>query len=92
MKAYDLSGLKQRYTHLFEIIYPENRIVVNYDGAEKLVLLGLIDRESGYDFGHQYMESYIIGACFGYCEPFEVVKRHDDICGIQELKSRNIFE
>jgi RNA ligase len=40
---------KQSYgnkvTHLFEIIYPENRIVVNYD-FEGLVYLGSIDNET----------------------------------------------
>ena len=30
------------YTILVEVIYPENRIVVNYNGLEDLVLLGLI--------------------------------------------------
>ena len=31
------------YTLLVEIIYPENRVVVNYNGMEDLVLLGAID-------------------------------------------------
>ncbi|NUR71528.1 MAG: 2'-5' RNA ligase [Hamadaea sp.] len=34
-------------TVLFEIIYPENRIVVDYGGMEDLVLLGAVDVESG---------------------------------------------
>jgi RNA ligase len=32
---------------LFEIIYPENRIVVDYKGEEKLVVLGAIHTETG---------------------------------------------
>lgn len=35
------------YTPLFEIIYPENRIVVNYGGQEKLVFLGLVRNDTG---------------------------------------------
>lgn len=35
------------WTYLFEIIYPSNRIVVDYGAREDLVLLGAIDRESG---------------------------------------------
>lgn len=35
-------------TPLFEIIYPENRIVVKYD-FEGLVLIGLVDIETGYE-------------------------------------------
>jgi len=35
------------YTALFEIIYPENRTVIDYDGYEDLVLLAVIHNESG---------------------------------------------
>ncbi|NUO55718.1 MAG: 2'-5' RNA ligase [Hamadaea sp.] len=38
-------------TVLFEIIYPENRIVVDYGGMEDLVLLGAVDTVSGRTFG-----------------------------------------
>ncbi len=34
-------------TYLFEIVYPENRIVVDYHGEEKLVLLAVIETETG---------------------------------------------
>lgn len=34
-------------TYLFEIIYPENRIVVDYANSRELVLLSIIDIESG---------------------------------------------
>ena len=33
------------FTYLFEIIYPENRIVVDYGKEERLVLLGIINPE-----------------------------------------------
>lgn len=35
------------WTLLFEIVYPENRIVVDYDGMDDLVLLGGVDIVSG---------------------------------------------
>lgn len=38
-----LNGLNKENTYLFEIIYPNNRIVVNYGNDEKLVLLGCIN-------------------------------------------------
>jgi len=44
---YDISSLRKDNTYLFEIIYPENRIVVDYKGEEKLVLLGAIHTETG---------------------------------------------
>lgn len=36
-----------RWTMLFEIIYPANRIVVDYDGLDDLVLLGAVDIATG---------------------------------------------
>jgi RNA ligase len=44
---YNVSSLRKTRTYLFEIIYPENRIVVDYGNDEKLVLLAVIDTESG---------------------------------------------
>lgn len=40
----DFSG---DYTYLFEIIYPENRIVVDYKGFRGLYLLGVLNRYGG---------------------------------------------
>lgn len=44
---YDLTGLPDNLTLMFEIIYPENRIVVDYGDTEDLVLLNVRDRHSG---------------------------------------------
>lgn len=38
-----------RITYLFEIIYPQNRIVINYGDLDHLVLLAAIDIETGRD-------------------------------------------
>lgn len=35
------------WTYLFEIIYPGNRIVLNYGDMDELVLLGVMDNEEG---------------------------------------------
>jgi RNA ligase len=43
------SQLDKNKTYLFEIIYPENRIVVNYGDLDDLVLLAVIDNETGED-------------------------------------------
>jgi RNA ligase len=40
-------------TYLFEIIFPENRVVVNYGDREELVLLAMIDTETGRDLDGQ---------------------------------------
>lgn len=38
-------------TFLFEIIYPSNRIVVNYGDMDDLVLLGAVNNQYGYYYG-----------------------------------------
>ncbi len=36
-------------TYLFEIIYPENRIVIDYGDSDDLILLSIINNETGFD-------------------------------------------
>lgn len=42
-----LPRLERKHTYLFEIIYPENRIVVDYGPQEDLVLLAVIETATG---------------------------------------------
>ena len=42
-----LPGLDRSQTYLFEIIYPENRIVLDYGPREELVLLAVVDTATG---------------------------------------------
>ena len=44
-----IASLNPNYTYLFEIIYPENRIVVNYKGRKELILLGVIETATGQE-------------------------------------------
>ena len=43
LPRYDLSALPTDCTPIFEIIYPENRIVVDYHGSRELVLLAIFE-------------------------------------------------
>lgn len=66
-------------TYLFEIIYPENRIVVDYGATEDLILLAVIDTQSG-------LEAPLVDV------GFPVVKRYDginDISGLAALEETN---
>lgn len=45
-KKYNMNWLYPGFTYLVEIIYPDNKIIVNYKGEEKLVLLGVYHTES----------------------------------------------
>jgi RNA ligase len=44
---YDLTGLPDELTLLFEIVYPANRIVVDYRDRQDLVLLAVRNRHTG---------------------------------------------
>jgi putative RNA ligase len=68
------------YTYLFEIIYPENRICVDYGNMEDLVLLAVIKTETGEEYDiHDEV----------WCNlwPFPVIKHYDGIKDISILKS-----
>lgn len=48
-RKYPNLRLVEGETYLVEIIYPENRIVVDYSGLEDLVLIAIIDKKTGLD-------------------------------------------
>jgi len=47
LDRHDISAWRKDNTYLFEIIYPENRIVVDYGDEEKLVVIGGVHTETG---------------------------------------------
>jgi T4 RnlA family RNA ligase len=69
----ELRGVNKNWTYLFEIIYPENRIVVDYGAMEDIVLTAIIDTQTGED-----LPLDDIG--------FPIVKRYDGINDIHLLK------
>lgn len=68
LSKYDLSKLNKNYTYIVEIIYPENRIIVNYGSKEELVLLACIETETGLEEDLEALKGNI---------PFTVVKSHN---------------
>jgi RNA ligase len=67
------------YTYLFEIVYPENRIVVDYEDTEELFVLGVIKTDTGEEAKYEEMTS----------EGFKLVKKYDGVKSFEELKSLN---
>lgn len=65
--------LNKNATYLFEIIYPANRIVIDYNGKDDLVLLAVIDNATGADLP---LED--IG--------FEIVKQYDGVNDFATLR------
>ena len=60
-------GINPEHTYLFEIIYPENRVVVNYRDRIDLVLLAVIDTKDGHEYPAHMFE----------CNGFSVVKKYE---------------
>lgn len=76
----DFAGSSQ-YTYLFEIVYPENRIVVDYGDMEDIILLAMIHTESG-------VECDIHDPTLIDRWPFPIVNYYDGIADIAELRKR----
>jgi hypothetical protein len=76
-----IQSMAQRYkfrkdwTYLFEIIYPGNRIVVNYGRLTTLVLLAIIETETGFEIN--IPNDY----------PFPRAERYDDIADLKQVLS-----
>lgn len=46
------------FTYLFEIIYPQNRIVVNYDDKKDLILIGCINTKTGEEISLNFVKNF----------------------------------
>jgi len=84
LEKYNIEIMDSCETLLFEIIYPENRIVCNYGDEEKLVLLGVINNETGEESPYDNWASF-------YANWFrlDIVKKYDGVKDIAELKALN---
>ena len=71
--SHTFSKLNKNKTYLFEIIYPENRIVIDYGTTDDIILITIIDNETEAESIED------IG--------FQIVKKYDGINDIQQLKS-----
>ena len=71
--SHTFQSLSREHTYLFEIIYPENRIVVNYGDLDDLILLAVIDSKTGKD-----LPIFDIG--------FPLVKKFDGINDLTQLR------
>jgi RNA ligase. len=74
-KKYSNFTFDPNWTYLFEILYPQNRIVVSYGDTEDLILLTAIHTETGNELDIHLLDW-----------PFPVVKRYDGINDINDLK------
>ena len=75
LKKYNKDIMFRHLTFCFEIIYPENRIVLDYGNDEKLVLLGTFDK-NGKETDSEIWSQW----------GFDVVKKYDGINDYKQLK------
>lgn len=73
---YDPSGLDPALCYSFEILYPENRIVVDYGGRRELVFLAAFDRRGE--------EAWPVQAVIG--AGFRCARRFDHLRDVQAIK------
>lgn len=71
-----IGKLDRDKTYLFEIIYPENRIVLDYGNQKALVLLAVVETQTGNECPLEDMG-------------FPVVKRYDGIKDITSIQHMN---
>jgi T4 RnlA family RNA ligase len=88
LQKYDYKRLIEDKTYLFEIIYKENRIVVDYD-YEDLIILGVIDNNDGYEYKIFDERIHLEGIRFVNMYRnlgFKFVKKYDGIKDYSTLK------
>lgn len=76
LERYDQGGLDRDLTYLFEIIYPENRVCVDYGDREELVLLSVFETSSGKEVRPDH--------------PFPAAETHDLGIDFEEMKRLNL--
>ena len=77
----NMDKVPHNVTYLFEILYKKNRVVVDYGDRESLVLLGVIDTETGVEVSRHTLEYFAneIGS--------DISKSYDGIKDYSVLKS-----
>lgn len=76
----DVVNFNPEYTYLFEIIYKDNRIVVDYGDMQDLVLLAIVDTATGKELPLPAPDYW---ADFGP----PIVTRHDGFHSVEELRA-----
>jgi RNA ligase len=71
-------AFERHYTYLFEIVYPANRVVLDYGDREDLILIAVIHTETGEEVD-------IHNPIWVKGWPFPLVQRYDGIADVDEL-------
>jgi RNA ligase len=83
LKNLNYDTLEEGITYLFEIIYPENRIVIDYGEEERLILLGAVETKSYKEIPYLVLEK------FSKDNGFDLVKKWKNKKSIPDLVKEN---
>lgn len=90
LSKYDISRLNEDYTYQVEIVYPENKIIVNYGDKEALVLLNAKHNQTGEDltredliFTHQ-LTGMEIAQKLHFKKISELIEKQDELPASEE--------
>jgi len=72
-KGYSFGDFKKEYTYLFDIVYPDNKIIVDYKGRAELVLLAVRNNFSDEELDH-VKEAQRLGLSYAKEYSFEKVE------------------
>ena len=83
LQRFPYHNLAYGYTHMFEIIYPENKIVVDYNRIETVILLGIIQTATGREINRDSLEEHL-------GKDFHLVKKYSCNNSWKELQRHSI--
>lgn len=84
LQKYNFNKLHKSYTYLFEVIFSDNRIVVEYD-FEDVVLLGMVNTETGDEIDIHNGSNRFMNMISNI--GLNVVKKYNGISDYKSLKS-----
>ncbi|MCG3203977.1 MAG: hypothetical protein KCHDKBKB_00654 [Elusimicrobia bacterium] len=79
-EKYSQVEFNPEYTYLFEIIYPENRIVVNYGLDRDLYLLTAFNTRDGVEVPYETLQMAFSGK-------MKIVRRYDGLNDLEKIKA-----
>jgi RNA ligase len=89
LSRYSYKRLIPGFTYLFEIIYPENRIVCSYD-YEDLIMLAVIDNKDGYELrihdNHIHLDGIRLANLYQNLG-IKIVNKYDGVTDYKRLKT-----
>jgi len=74
--------LSDKNTYLFELIFRNNRIVVDYGKTEDLFLITIVETETGVESAYEDLKQWASK------NSFPIVKRYDGINDIREITQK----